>query len=36
VPYTGTGLSTFDVPSSTSSSTLYGSRQLQLSGKLFF
>jgi hypothetical protein len=36
VPYTGTGLSTFGVPSSTSSSTLYGSRQLQLSGKLFF
>ncbi|SPE22792.1 conserved exported hypothetical protein [Candidatus Sulfotelmatomonas gaucii] len=36
VPYTGTLLSTFDVTSSTSSSTLYGSRQLQVSGKLFF
>ena len=36
VPYTGTGLSAFDATSSTSSSTLYTSRQLQLSGKLFF
>jgi hypothetical protein len=36
VPYTGTGLSAFRATSSTSSSTLYGSRQLQLSAKLFF
>jgi hypothetical protein len=36
VPYTGTGLSAFGVTSSTSSSTLYGSRQLQMSAKLFF
>ncbi|HEY1647465.1 MAG TPA: carboxypeptidase regulatory-like domain-containing protein [Terracidiphilus sp.] len=36
VPYTGTGLSAFGATSSTSSSTLYTSRQLQLSGKLFF
>jgi hypothetical protein len=36
VPYTGVGVSAFGAISSTSSSTLYGSRQLQLSGKLFF
>jgi hypothetical protein len=36
VPYQGTGLSAFDAPSSTSSSSLYGSRQLQVSAKLFF
>jgi hypothetical protein len=36
VPYTGTGLSAFGVPSSTSSSNLYGARQLQMSAKLFF
>jgi len=36
VPYTGTGLSAFGTKSSTSSSTLYGSRQLQVSAKLFF
>jgi len=36
VPFTGTGSSAFGAPSSTSSSTLYGSRQLQLSAKLFF
>jgi hypothetical protein len=36
VPYTGTGLSAFDVPSSTSSSSLYGARQVQVSAKLFF
>jgi hypothetical protein len=36
VPYTGTGLSAFGATSSTSSSTLYGSRQLQFSAKLFF
>jgi hypothetical protein len=36
VPYTGTGLQAFGATSSTSSSTLYGSRQLQLSAKLFF
>ena len=36
VPYTGTGLSAFRAPSSTSSSSLYGSRQLQISAKLFF
>jgi hypothetical protein len=36
VPYTGTGLSAFGSTSSTSSSNLYGSRQLQLSAKLFF
>jgi hypothetical protein len=36
VPYTGTGLSAFGATSSTSSSTLYGSRQLQMSAKLFF
>lgn len=36
VPYQGTGLSAFGTPSSTSSSNLYGSRQLQLSAKFFF
>jgi hypothetical protein len=36
VPYTGTGLSAFGSTSSTSSSNLYGSRQLQVSAKLFF
>ena len=36
VPYQGTGLSAFDTPSSTSSSNLYSSRQLQFSAKLFF
>jgi hypothetical protein len=36
VPYTGTGLSAFGVTSSTSSSTLYTARQLQVSAKLFF
>ncbi|HEV2135049.1 MAG TPA: carboxypeptidase regulatory-like domain-containing protein [Terracidiphilus sp.] len=36
VPYQGTGLSAFGAASSTSSSTLYGSRQLQISAKLFF
>ncbi|HVU46082.1 MAG TPA: hypothetical protein VHD85_08150, partial [Terracidiphilus sp.] len=36
VPYQGTGLSAFGAPSSTSSSNLYGSRQLQMSAKLFF
>jgi hypothetical protein len=36
VPYTGTGLSAFGVASSTSSSILYGARQMQFSAKLFF
>ncbi|MGA3131650.1 MAG: carboxypeptidase regulatory-like domain-containing protein [Terracidiphilus sp.] len=36
VPYTGVGISAFGATSSTSSSTLYGSRQLQVSAKLFF
>jgi hypothetical protein len=36
VPYTGTGLSAFGATSSTSSSNLYGSRQLQVSAKLYF
>lgn len=36
VPYTGSGFTQFGFPSSTSSSTLYGSRQLQVSAKLFF
>jgi hypothetical protein len=36
VPYTGTGLSAFGVTSSTSSSTLYTARQLQVSAKVFF
>jgi len=35
-PYQGTGTSAFAAPSSTSSSNLYGSRQLQVSAKLFF
>jgi hypothetical protein len=36
VPYTGTGLSAFGATSSTSSSTLYTARQLQVSAKMFF
>jgi hypothetical protein len=36
VPNPSTGLSAFGTTSSTSSSTLYGSRQLQMSAKLFF
>jgi hypothetical protein len=36
VPYNGTGLTAFGATSSTSSSNLYGSRQLQVSAKLFF
>jgi hypothetical protein len=36
VPYTGTGIAAFGAPSSTSSSSLYGSRQLQVSAKLYF
>jgi len=36
VPYTGTLTSAFGAPSSTSSSNLYGSRQVQVSAKLFF
>jgi hypothetical protein len=36
VPYTGTGLTAFGATSSTSSSSLYGSRQLQVSAKLNF
>lgn len=36
VPSTNSGLSAFGVASSTSSSTLYGSRQVQVSAKLFF
>jgi hypothetical protein len=36
VPYTGTGLSAFDVPSSTSGSILFGSRQMQFSAHLIF
>jgi hypothetical protein len=36
VPYTGTGTAAFAATSSTSSSSLYGSRQLQFSAKLFF
>jgi hypothetical protein len=36
VPYTGSGLSAFGAPSSTSSSNLYGARQMQFSAKLFF
>jgi hypothetical protein len=35
-PYSGTGLSAFGVTSSTSSSNLYGARQMQFSAKLFF
>lgn len=36
VPYQGTGISAFGAASSTNSSTLYGSRNLQFSTKLFF
>jgi hypothetical protein len=36
VPYIGSGLSAFGAPSSTSSSNLYGARQMQFSAKLFF
>jgi len=36
VPYTGTGLTAFGAASSTSSSSLYGARQMQFSAKLFF
>ena len=36
VPYTGTGLGAFGAASSTSSSSLYGSRNMQFSAKLFF
>jgi hypothetical protein len=36
VPYTGTGSSAFGATSGTSSSNLYGSRQMQFSAKLFF
>jgi hypothetical protein len=36
VPYTGSGFTQFDTASSTSSSLLYGARQLQMSAKLFF
>jgi hypothetical protein len=36
VPYTGSGFTQFDTASSTSSSLLYGSRQLQMSAKFFF
>ena len=36
IPYTGTGSSAFGATSSTSSSNLYGSRQMQFSAKLFF
>jgi hypothetical protein len=35
-PYSGTGLSAFGVTSSTSSSTLYGARQMEFHAKLFF
>ncbi len=35
LPYTGTGASAFDAPSTTSN-TLYGARQLQISAKLLF
>jgi hypothetical protein len=35
-PYSGTGLAAFGAASSTSSSNLYGARQLQVSAKLFF
>jgi hypothetical protein len=35
-PYSGTGLSAFGVTSNTSTSQLYGARQLQVSAKLFF
>jgi hypothetical protein len=36
VPFTGTGSNAFGAPSATNSSTLFGSRQLQMSAKLFF
>jgi hypothetical protein len=36
VPYSGSGLAAFGATSSTSSSSLYGSRQLQVSAKLYF
>ena len=36
VPYTGSGLTAFGAASSTSSSNLYGARQMQFSAKLFF
>ncbi len=36
VPYQGSGLTAFGATSSTSSSNLYGSRQLQVSAKLYF
>ena len=36
VPYTGSGFTAFGTASSTSSSSLYGGRQLQVSAKLFF
>ncbi len=36
VPYQGTGLTAFGTTSATNTSTLYGSRQLQFSAKLFF
>ncbi len=36
VPYQGTGLGAFGAASSTSSSSLYGSRNMQFSAKLFF
>jgi hypothetical protein len=36
VPYTGTGLTAFGAASSTSSSSLYGARQMQFAAKLFF
>jgi hypothetical protein len=36
VPYQGTGLSAFGATSGTNSSSLYGSRQMQFSAKLFF
>jgi hypothetical protein len=36
VPYQGSGLTAFGAVSSTSSSNLYGSRQLQVSAKLYF
>jgi hypothetical protein len=36
VPFTGTGLTAFGAASSTSSSSLYGARQMQFAAKLFF
>jgi hypothetical protein len=35
-PYSGTGLSAFGATSSTSTSQLYGARQVQVSARLFF